>query len=52
MKHYIIVLDIRSDKKYLDHIDSMIRNFETIIGEYKTKQDALEAHPTIIDITL
>lgn len=43
--------DMRTDKVYLDQ-HAMIRNFERIIGTYRTLQEAQAKHPEGIELSL
>lgn len=51
MIRYEVIKDSRNDKVYLDHAGSIIRNFETVLKGYHSKQLATTMFPNAIDIT-
>jgi len=52
MKKYMIILDVRTGKTYLDFSDTIIRGmFEKIMEKSNSKDELRKKYPDAIDLT-
>lgn len=45
MKQFMVIVDVRTDKQYIDKAGSIIRNFEKIVDEFDSITEAKENYP-------
>jgi len=52
MKKYMIILDVRTGKTYLDFSDTMIRGaFEKVMEKSNSRDELLKKYPDAVNLT-